>query len=239
MGIFSVNEGFITLHRKMLDWEWYTETNTFAVFLHCLFKANWKDVKYRGTLVKRGQFLTSRDKLASEINLSVQNVRTALNNLKSTNELTIETSRQGTVITVNNYDKYQLPTNQVTNDQPPKQPTANQQLTSSNKDNKDIYYGEEPKEPKKPNRKTKAQEESLPIDPNLLLPEHWSNLAMKYWEERNCFFLCPKTEFFKFKNHHLAKGTTSCRWQANWQTWYANAIKFNRDEKPQPARREL
>jgi len=81
-----MNHGWIKLHRSLLDWEWYDDVNVTRLFLHCLFKANHKDKKYRGSVVKRGTFLTGRDLLAVETGLSVRQVRTSLSKLKSTNE---------------------------------------------------------------------------------------------------------------------------------------------------------
>ena len=58
------NQGWIKLHRKFLKWEWYDDINTSRFFLHCLFRANHKDKKWRGTMIKRGQFISSLSKLA-------------------------------------------------------------------------------------------------------------------------------------------------------------------------------
>ena len=119
--------GWIKIHRQIIDWEWFTDTTTFRVFLQLLLKANHKEKKYRGMVLKVGTIITSRDILAFETSLSVQQVRTALDKLKSTNEITIKTSSQGTIIEVVNYSKYQVVTNEVTN----KQPTSNQQVTTN------------------------------------------------------------------------------------------------------------
>lgn len=127
------NEGFIQIHRKMLKWEWYDDPNTFRIFMHCLLKANWKDKKWRGVLIKRGSFITGRNVLSKELGISSQSIRTSLTKLKSTNELTIKTTNKYSVVTVSNYNTYQ----QVTSQPPHKQPTTNQQLTTTNKDNKD------------------------------------------------------------------------------------------------------
>jgi len=125
--------GWIKIHRQIIDWEWFTDTTTFRVFLQLLLKANHKEKKYRGMVLKVGTIITSRDILAFETSLSVQQVRTALDKLKSTNEITIKTSSQGTIIEVVNYAKYQIVTNEVTN----KQPTSNQQVTTNNNDKKE------------------------------------------------------------------------------------------------------
>ena len=128
-----MRNGWIKLHRSLLDWEWYDDTNVMRVFLHCLLMANHKDKKYRGAVVERGSFLTGRDALASQTGLTVQQIRTSLNKLKSTNELTIKSSKQGTVIQVVSYDKYQ----EVTNESTTHQPDSNQ-IVTTNKKNKNI-----------------------------------------------------------------------------------------------------
>jgi len=133
-------EGWIKLHRQIIEWEWFSDTNTFRVFLQLLLKANHKEKKYRGMVLKVGTIITSREILALETRLSVQQIRTALDKLKSTNEITIKTSSQGTIIEVVNYGKYQLVTNEVTN----KQPINNQQITTNKneKNNKENIYRE-------------------------------------------------------------------------------------------------
>lgn len=120
--------GWIKLHRQIIDWEWYTDHNTFRVFLHLLLTANHKDKKYKGMELKAGTIVTSRDLLAFATGLSVRQVRTALDKLKTTNELTIKTSPQGTIIQIVNYVKYQIEANELTNERP----TNDQQTTSNN-----------------------------------------------------------------------------------------------------------
>ncbi len=119
--------GWIKLHRKILEWEWYSEPTTFRVFLHLMLKANHKDRRFKGIELIKGSVVTSRDILAMETSLSVRQVRTALDKLKTTNEVTIKTSSQGTIIQLVNYDKYQLETNETTNERP----TSDQQTTTN------------------------------------------------------------------------------------------------------------
>jgi len=130
--------GWIKLHRKITDWEWFEDKNTFIVFITLLLMANHKEKKYKGIVVKVGTIVTGRDILARQTKLTVQQIRTALSKLKLTNEITIETSPQGTVIEIVNYKKYQLTTNEITIEQP----INNHQTTTNNnvnKDNKNIY----------------------------------------------------------------------------------------------------
>ena len=123
-------EGFIYLHRKMLDWEWYDDINTCRVFLHCLFKANWKPCKWHGVDIEAGEFITSLQTLAVETNLSVMQVRTALNHLSLTGEITSKAHSKFRIITVNNWDRYQEPNKQNNKQITKKQQASNKQVTT-------------------------------------------------------------------------------------------------------------
>ena len=76
--------GHIKLEKKILGWEWYKDHAVKSVFLHLLLTANYKDSKYDGKIIKRGQVVTGRCSLSEQLNLTEQNVRTALNKLKNT-----------------------------------------------------------------------------------------------------------------------------------------------------------
>ena len=130
--------GFIKLNRNILSWRWYSDVITFRVFLHLLLKANYKDGEFEIHTIKRGQLVTGRKSLAKELKLSEQSIRTALEHLKSTNEITIKATSKYSIITINSYDKYQSVTNTSTNNQPTanQQPTSNQQQYKKNKKDK-------------------------------------------------------------------------------------------------------
>jgi len=135
-----MSEGFIKLYRQLLDWEWYTDINTKILFIHCLLKANYKTKKYQKNTVKKGSFVTSLESLSKETGLTVQQIRTALNHLISTGELTSESSNKNRIITVVNYEKFQND-NKQTN----KQTTGKQQATNNSRRKKEsniIPYGD-------------------------------------------------------------------------------------------------
>lgn len=98
---------YIKIDRKILEWEWYRNEHTKNVFLHCLLKANWKDGRFEGKIIPRGSFLTSVKNLSKELDLTEDEVRTALSHLVKTGELTKQTTNKYTVITVSNYTLYQ------------------------------------------------------------------------------------------------------------------------------------
>lgn len=131
--------GWVKLHRRFLDWEWYDDPNTLRVFLHCLLKANHKDKKYRGDLIKRSTFVTSLEVLSFELNLSIQKIRTALHKLEKTGEINRITNRKGTVISICNYDSYQKEdqeNNKQNNTQvTDEQHTSNIQVTTTKNEN--------------------------------------------------------------------------------------------------------
>lgn len=99
--------GWIILHRKIWDWGWYRDINTFRLFVHMLLKANWKDEKFMNTTVPRGSFVSSVARLAQETGLTNDEVRTAILHLISTGEITKQSTNKYTVFTVANYVSYQ------------------------------------------------------------------------------------------------------------------------------------
>lgn len=136
------NNGWIKLHRSLLEWEWYQDHNVVIVFLHCLLRANHKDKKWQGIIIQKGSFITSYQNMSKELSgkngsLSVQQVRTALNKLKSTNEITIKTSNKYTCISINNWSEYQDDNTQDNKQITNKQQTNNKQITT-NKNDKNI-----------------------------------------------------------------------------------------------------
>ena len=123
-----MTEGYVRLSRKILDWEWIDNSITFHVFVYLLLNAYYEDSKYRGYDVKRGDVIIKLDSLAKRLCLSVSNVRTALNHLKSTNEIVIKTTNKFSIVTICNYDSWQS-TNNETDTQTGKQLTNNRQTT--------------------------------------------------------------------------------------------------------------
>lgn len=130
-----MSDGFISLHRKILDWEWYQDNNTKILFLHCLLKANWKEKQWKGNKIERGTFITSLDSLCVETGLSKQQVRTALDKLELTHEITRKPSNKNTTISITNYNSYQQANTQSNNQTTFQQHSNNIQITPTNKDN--------------------------------------------------------------------------------------------------------
>lgn len=128
-----LQNGFIALHRSLLSWGWHADPATGWLFVNLLLMANWTDSDWQGMTIKRGQLVTGRKALAAQTGLSEQTVRTSLNRLKSTNEITIASTNKFSVITIVNYGKFQdvpeMPTSTLTSNLTSGQPATNQQLT--------------------------------------------------------------------------------------------------------------
>ena len=138
--------GFIKIYRSMLSWEWHDDPITVATWIYCLERANWETTRWHGQIIKPGQFITSLGHMAKDIGISRQNLKTALNHLKSTNNLTSKPTNRYTLVTIENYGLYQSAGEKVTNKLTSKltsnQPTTNQQLTTD-KNNKEYKEREE------------------------------------------------------------------------------------------------
>jgi hypothetical protein len=118
-----MTSGWIKLHKSLLDWEWFKDHKTVHVFNYCLLKANFKEGKFQGKVVPAGSFVTGRKQIAQDTGLSEQEVRTAIFKLKSTSNLTIKSTSKYSIISICNWEKYQL-------EQPTKPQRSNQRATT-------------------------------------------------------------------------------------------------------------
>jgi hypothetical protein len=137
----NMHRGYIKIWRKLLEWEWFLKPETLQVFLYLLLKANYKESKFMGYTVNRGQIVTGRNSLSEKLTLSPRTVRTSLERLKTTNEITIKTTNKFSIITLCNYETYQndFIENDQQNDQQNDKPTtskrpANDQQTTTSKE---------------------------------------------------------------------------------------------------------
>ena len=103
----NIQRGYIRLFRAIEDWEWYDNPFVTKIFIHCLIKANEKQKQWRDLTIKRGQFVTSYEKLAAANGMTIQQTRTALKSLQSTNDIEYQSTNQYTVITVKKYNLWQ------------------------------------------------------------------------------------------------------------------------------------
>lgn len=101
-------EGWVTLHRKFLQWEWFDKPEMVQLFIWLLLNANYADKKWQGTVIKRGQLLTTTPKIMEALRLTERQARTCISRLKSTGEVSVKTTNKYSIITICNYDRYQV-----------------------------------------------------------------------------------------------------------------------------------
>lgn len=128
--IKNEKKGFIKLYRSLIDWEWFDDVPTAHLFVYCLCRANYENVVWQGKRIKKGSFVTSLKKLSIATGLSIQQVRTSLNKLKMTKEVTHQSTKQNTVITVLSFADYQESNTQITHNQHTNNTQSNKQITT-------------------------------------------------------------------------------------------------------------
>lgn len=136
------NGNYIKLFRKFKKWGWYSDPNTKAVFIHLLLSANWQDGEFRGEKIRAGECVFGRKKAAKDLGLSEQNVRTAINHLLKSGEIsTTKVTNRFTIIKIEKWAFYQGRETESNHQ-------SNQQLTSSQPAANHIQEEKEEKEGK-------------------------------------------------------------------------------------------
>jgi hypothetical protein len=131
MSDITDNTGWIKLHRKFIKWEWWDDHSTTRLFLFLLCSVNHEDKKWQGKIIKRGEIATGRRTLAKQTGLSEQSVRTSIERLKSTSEITSINYSKYSIISITNYEKYQASNQQSNQHLTSNQPASNQQVTTT------------------------------------------------------------------------------------------------------------
>ncbi len=182
-----MSHGWVSVHRKILDNPIFKNDKLFRVFMFSLLKASHSDHQtlIGDTVVelKTGELITGREAISKATGLTSQNVRTALNKLKTMQILTIKSTNKYSIISITNWDQYQQTNQQVTN----KQPASNQQLTTNNNTNKgnkgnneDINTSQKPKVVCPHNEILKAWDETMPSHIARPNPELWTSGRVAY-----------------------------------------------------------
>ncbi|EPM8045434.1 hypothetical protein ACTRGH_002721, partial [Listeria monocytogenes] len=144
-------DGYIALHRKIIDsWIWQ-DPEFYRLWSYCLIKASFKEREiFLGQQIVKlnpGQFVIGREKLEEAMNIGLKNKRTAvtwwrrLQKLEKAQMLNIKSYNKFSVVTIENWGFYQG--SDIENEQQNEQQTNNkrttdvQQTITNNKDNKE------------------------------------------------------------------------------------------------------
>jgi hypothetical protein len=129
--------GWIKIHRKFLDWQWFKKPEAVQLFIYMLLKANHKDGNWQGHEIKKGQFITSAQTISNDTKLSLQVVRTLLKKFELTNEIIVKSTNKFTMLTICKYECYQDENNTANKQLTNKQQTTNKQLTTNKNEKKE------------------------------------------------------------------------------------------------------
>lgn len=101
-------QGYIKLHRKILDNGVFADAELLKVFVWCILKANTTPNMVYGRKVDVGEFITGRITASEELHLKPSTIYKRLQKLKSQGYIDIASSTKNSLITVVNYKSYQL-----------------------------------------------------------------------------------------------------------------------------------
>jgi len=178
-----MNRGYVKMWRKSIEGGWLTNHKLWAFWCWCLIKASHKEcdviVGYQKVHLMPGDFIFGRKTASKELGMSERSIRTILDFLKSSQNLTIKTTNKFSIISIINWSTYQQDAeqNDQQNDQPPtSHRPATDQPVATNKNVKNV---------KNNNTSSPEQFISIPIQRGLEYPifysmvEEWKNLYPK------------------------------------------------------------
>lgn len=133
-------QGWIKIHRQLQDKAYINKPAYVSLWVNLLLLANHKEkeVMWNGTLttIKRGQFITGRRELSKLTGIPETTIERILKVFKSGHQIEQQTYSKYRLITILNWDKYQVVDNKR---------TTNGQQTDTNKNERSKELLSEPK----------------------------------------------------------------------------------------------
>jgi uncharacterized phage protein (TIGR02220 family) len=127
--------GYVKLWRKSIDTGWLSNHKMWVFWSWCLMKASHKEHKlivgYKQVHLMPGDLVFGLDKASAELKISVRSIRTILDFLKKSENITIKTTNKFSVISITNWDTYQSEKSE--NDNQNDKQTTNKRQTNDNK----------------------------------------------------------------------------------------------------------
>lgn len=131
------NNGYFLVYRKLFSHEIGENPLTVALWIRLLSEASYENKEVfwdtQSIQVKRGQIITSIDKLSKWLGVSRRTTKRILDALQMVQQINIKTTNKYTVISIQNYDKYQILPNKRTSNG-----TTNAQQTPTTKEYKEV-----------------------------------------------------------------------------------------------------
>lgn len=104
-------DGYIKLHRKLLESEVFQNEKLLKVFIYCLLKASHKEhelkIGRQTVKVQKGQFVFGRKKASLELGIPESTVRDYMKILKKDKMIDIKSTNKYSVVSIVNWGVYQ------------------------------------------------------------------------------------------------------------------------------------
>ena len=138
-----MSEGWIKLHRKMLDNPLVCKDGDYlAVWVYLLLNATHKNYPalFKGKKIelKAGQLLTGRKSISNTLSINEAKIQRILKTFENEQQIEQQTSNKNSLITILNWDRYQQNEQQNETQMNNKWTTTEQQV-NTNKNVKNIY----------------------------------------------------------------------------------------------------
>lgn len=105
------NNGYIRLHRKILNSPVFKDSELFQLFNYILLKSTHKDYKsivgLTAVKLKSGQMIFGRNVASTDLNMSPAKIRKRIKVLEELDIITTKTTNKFTLVTVSNWGLYQ------------------------------------------------------------------------------------------------------------------------------------
>lgn len=129
--------GFITLHRKVLDNPIWKNPNLSHLLITLILLANHEEKKIlfngQNITIKRGEVVTGRNQLSDKTGINPNSLKDYLKILKNLEIITIKSTNKFSIVSLVKYNQYQLTAlPQITSKTTNQTPTRHQPDTTNN-----------------------------------------------------------------------------------------------------------
>jgi len=135
------DNGWIKLHRKLLENPIFLNPYLLQIFIYCLLKANHKDNEliWNGKLetIKSGSFITGRIQMAKDLKQNESALYKRLHLLTNLGYIELKSNNKFTLLTIVKYKTYQI-TNSNEEQQSNNKVTTKEQQSNTNNNDKNV-----------------------------------------------------------------------------------------------------
>jgi len=131
-GVIMIDQGWITIHRKIKDSPFYKDSEAIHLWIHILLSANHKNNKFlignKMIDIPRGCILTGRKSLSAQTGINESKIQRLLKLFESEQQIEQQTFSKYRLISIVNYDSYQKDEQQKNS----KRTASEQQVNTNN-----------------------------------------------------------------------------------------------------------